>query len=51
MDFPYLLSMLQNSFMSRHNSIAIPGGKLQLAMKLIFRPILERMPAAKAETG
>lgn len=44
-DFPYLLSMLHNSFMSRHNSIVIPGGKMGLAMEIIFRPILERMMA------
>jgi phosphoribulokinase len=42
-DFPYLLAMLHDSFMSRHNSIVIPGGKLQLAMEIIFQPILERM--------
>lgn len=46
-DFPYLLSMLSGSFMSRYNSIVIPGGKLQLAMELIFRPILERMMEEK----
>jgi phosphoribulokinase len=46
-DFPYLLSMLQSSFMSRHNSIVIPGGKMQLAMEIIFLPILERMMADK----
>lgn len=42
-DFPYLLSMLQDSFMSRYNSIVVPGGKMGLAMELIFRPIIERM--------
>ncbi|MGX2039834.1 phosphoribulokinase [Methylocaldum sp. MU1018] len=40
-DFRYLLSMIQNSFMSRHNSIVIPGGKMGLAMEVIFRPIIE----------
>ncbi|MFO1147974.1 MAG: phosphoribulokinase [Alsobacter sp.] len=39
-DFPYLLSMLHNSFMSRANSIVIPGGKLDLAMQLILTPII-----------
>jgi phosphoribulokinase len=42
-DFPYLLSMLHDSFMSRHNSIVIPGGKMGLAMEIIFRPIIERL--------
>jgi phosphoribulokinase len=40
-NFPYLLNMLQGSFMSRYNSIVIPGGKLELAMEIIFRPIVE----------
>jgi phosphoribulokinase len=42
-DFPYLLSMLHGSFMSRYDSIVIPGGKTGLAMEIIFRPILERI--------
>ncbi|TMA15031.1 MAG: phosphoribulokinase [Deltaproteobacteria bacterium] len=39
-DFSYLLSMLHDSFMSRPNSIVIPGGKLELAMQLIFTPMI-----------
>jgi phosphoribulokinase len=39
-DFPYLLSMLHDSFMSRANSIVIPGGKLDLAMQLILTPMI-----------
>jgi phosphoribulokinase len=39
-DFSYLISMIQNSFMSRANSIVIPGGKLDLAMQLILTPII-----------
>ena len=39
-DFPYLLSMIHGSFMSRANSIAIPGGKLDLAMQLIMTPMI-----------
>jgi phosphoribulokinase len=46
-NFPYLLAMLHNSFMSRHNSIVIPGGKMQLAMEIIFLPILEQMMEEK----
>jgi phosphoribulokinase len=37
-DFPYLLSMLHDSFMSRANTIVCPGGKMDLAMQLIFTP-------------
>ncbi len=39
-DFPYLLSMIQNSFMSRANSIVVPGNKLDLAMQLILTPLI-----------
>lgn len=39
-DFPYLLSMIDSSFMSRANSIVIPGGKLDIAMQLILTPII-----------
>jgi len=39
-DFPYLLSMLPQSFMSRPNTIVCPGGKMPLAMQLIFTPMI-----------
>jgi phosphoribulokinase len=39
-DFPYLLSMLHDSFMSRPNTIVAPGGKMGLAMQLIFTPMI-----------
>ena len=39
-DFPYLLSMLPNSFMSRPNTIVCSGSKMSLAMQLIFTPML-----------
>jgi phosphoribulokinase len=39
-DFPYLLSMIDQSFMSRANSIVIPGGKLDIAMQLIMTPLI-----------
>jgi phosphoribulokinase len=39
-DFPYLLSMIHNSFMSRANSIVIPGAKLDLGMQLILTPFI-----------
>jgi phosphoribulokinase len=42
-DFPYLISMIHNCFMSRANSIVIPGGKLDLAMQLIFTPMILRL--------
>jgi phosphoribulokinase len=42
-DFPYLLSMLHDSFMSRANTIVCPGGKMDLAMQLIFTPMIMRL--------
>ena len=42
-DFPYLTSMIGDSWMSRANSIVIPGGKMDLAMKLIFTPMVHRL--------
>jgi phosphoribulokinase len=39
-DFPYLLSMIHDSFMSRANSIVILGNKLDLAMQLILTPFI-----------
>jgi phosphoribulokinase len=48
-DFPYLLSMIGGSFMSRPNSIVIPGNKLDLAMQLILTPIILRFIRRRAE--
>jgi phosphoribulokinase len=48
-DFPYLLSMLHGSFMSRANTIVCPGGKMDLAMQLIFTPMIWRLMEARKE--
>jgi phosphoribulokinase len=42
-DFPYLVSMLHDSFMSRPNTIVCPGGKMPLAMQLIFTPMIWKL--------
>ena len=42
-DFPYLLSMLNGSFISAMNTIVVPGGKLGLAMELIMTPLVEKL--------
>jgi phosphoribulokinase len=42
-DFPYLLNMIGDSFMSRANTIVVPGGRMELAMQLIFTPFIWRM--------
>ena len=46
-DFPYLLSMIDGSWMSRANTIVVPGGKMELAMQLIFTPFVWRMMERK----
>ena len=42
-DFPYLISMIHDSFMSRRNTLVVPGGKMGLALEIIIAPILDRM--------
>jgi phosphoribulokinase len=42
-DFPYLLSMIHDSFMSRQNTIVVPGGKLPIAMQIILTPLILRL--------
>ncbi len=50
-DFGYLLSMLQGSWMSRPNNIVCPGGKMGLAMQLIFTPMILRLMDLKRRAG
>jgi phosphoribulokinase len=42
-DFPYLLTMIHDSFMTRPNIIVVPGGKMELSMQLIFTPLILRL--------
>jgi len=46
-DFSYLLNMINGSFMSRPNTIVIPGGKMIFAMEIILMPIIEKMMESK----
>ena len=39
-DFPYLLNMIHDSFMSRPNTIVVPGGKMGFAMEVILTPLI-----------
>ncbi|MDR0478729.1 MAG: phosphoribulokinase [Burkholderiaceae bacterium] len=50
-DFSYLLSMLHDSFMSRPNTIVAPGGKMGLAMELIFTPMILQLMDRKRRAG
>lgn len=47
-DFPYLLTMLHDSFMSGPNVIVVPGGKMGLAMQLIFTPMILQLMDRRA---
>ena len=42
-DLPYLLSVLHDSWLTRPNTIVCPGGKMGLAMQLIFTPMILRL--------
>ena len=42
-DFPYLISVLHNSWMIRPNNIVVPGGQMGLAMQFIFTPMILRL--------
>jgi len=42
-DFPYLLTMIHDSFMSRPNCIVVPGGKMEMAIRLVVTPMLLRI--------
>ena len=50
-DFPYLTSMIHDSFMSRANSIVVPGGKLDLAMQLILTPMILQLMERSRRAG
>ena len=50
-DFPYLTSMIHDSFMSRANSIVIPGGKQDLAMQLILTPMILQLMERSRRAG
>ena len=39
-DFCYLLTMLHGSFMSRKNTIVVPGGKMGFALEMIVEPLI-----------
>lgn len=42
-DFPYLLRRVDGSFMSRPNTMVVPGGKMQYAMEVICTPIIHEL--------
>ncbi|MEQ1899181.1 MAG: phosphoribulokinase [Devosia sp.] len=50
-DFLYLLSMIHDSFMSRANTIVMPGNKLDLAMQLILTPLILQLVERKRRSS
>jgi len=50
-NFPYMLDMLHDSFMSRPNTIVVPGGKMGLAIEVILTPLIEQMMESKREAN
>ena len=50
-DFSYLLTMIRDSFMSRANSIVIPGNKMDLAMQLILTPFIMQLVERKQRSA
>jgi len=50
-DFPWLMAMLNGSFMSRRNTLVVPSSKFSLAMELILSPIVHDLLEAKRKTA
>lgn len=50
-DFPYYLQMIDGSFMSRMNTLVVPGGKMVFAMELILAPLIEDIMVKKRHGG
>ena len=48
-DFPYYLQMIEGSFMSRINTLVVPGGKMKLAMELILMPLIRNIIEKKRQ--
>jgi len=46
-DFPYLMSKIHGAWMTRRNSMVVPGGKLGLALEVILAPVLRNMMAER----
>lgn len=50
-DYPFLLKMIDGAFMSRINTMVVPGGKMGLAMELILSPLIEELLTRKRKAG
>jgi phosphoribulokinase len=50
-DFPYYLKMIDGSFMSRVNTLVVPGGKMGFSMELILTPLIRDLMNRKNEAN
>jgi phosphoribulokinase len=50
-DFPYYLQMIHGSWMSRPNTIVVPGGKMGFAMEIILTPLIHDMIEQKRKAS
>lgn len=50
-DFQYYLRMIDGSFMSRINTMVVPGGKMGLAMELILTPLIRDLMERKNQAN
>ena len=48
-DFTNLQSMIYDSFMSRRNTLVVPGGKMGMALEIIVGPIIESLLNTQSE--
>nr|WP_298250757.1 phosphoribulokinase [uncultured Halomonas sp.] len=46
-DFPYLLAMIPDAFMSRPHTLVVPGARVSLAMELILGPLVRHLLAQR----
>ena len=42
-DFPYLLTMLNGAYMSRPNTLVVPGSRMRFAIEIIIGPMVETL--------
>jgi len=42
-DFAFLLNRIDGAFMSRRNSLVVPGGKMEFAMEMLLNPLVHEM--------
>lgn len=42
-DFPYLVRMIKGAFMSRRNTLVVPGGRMHYTMELLLQPRVEEL--------